>query len=424
MGFVKSAVGISNTDVGGSVTGAANKVTSGFDDKVLQPVKKPIVKAAAKVEDVVKEEVLSKPAGQLLVMVAMPYAAAYLGPFVAAALPAGVSAATITAVSTAIAQTAVATASGVPFDKALEAGIINSAVNIGAEKFSPYVNDLVKNPQIASAITNASATVAQGVATGQSSDQIKAALSGSLAGSTAGMLNLVPGYADLPVPAKNVLSSTIQAQLLDKPLDDAATQALITSGLQSAANGVVAYKKISDKFGRPATLDELKQFAFYSTPSQVGKDVDTYIQSKSVTEDQVRRAFEREGITNLTPQQIEKYVKTDVDQAQLLAQAKAEADPFATTEEEIVNFFNTYLERDPTPEEVMAFKGQFEEAQQVAKMEGYVDPFITDVGEVTEFFKDKFGRDPSEAEAKALATTLPRRHAQYSCRPSYSPSKY
>ena len=384
-----------------------SNIASQVDDTIIQPVVQPVSKALAKVEDVVKEEILAKPAGQLLVMVAMPYAAAYLGPFVAAALPAGVSAATITAVSTAVAQTAVAVASGVPFDKALQAGIINSAVNIGAEKFSPYVNDLVKNPQIASAITNATATVAQGVATGQSSDQIKAALSGSFAGSTAGMLNLVPGYSDLPVPAKNVLSSTIQAQLLNKPLDDAATQALLTSGLQSAANGIVAYNKISNQFNRPATLDELTRFAFYSTPSQVNRDVDTYIQSKSVTESQARDAFAREGVTNLTPQQIERYVKSDVDQAQLLAQARAEADPYATTEEEIVNFFNTYLERDPTPEEVMGFRGQFEEAQQVAKMGVYVDPFITDIGEVTEFFKDKFGRDPSEAETNALATTSP-----------------
>jgi len=390
---------VSASNVGAAVSNPVKAVK----DVVVEPVSKTL----AKVEDVVKEEILAKPAGQLLLMVAMPYAAAYIGPYVAAALPAGVSAATVTAVSTAVAQTAVAVASGVPFDKALESAIINSAVNVGAEKFSPYVNDLVKNPQIASAITNASATVAQGVATGQSTEQIKAALSGSLAGSTAGMLNLVPGYSDLPVPAKNVLSSTIQAQLLNKPIDDAATQALIASGLQSTANGVIAYNKISNKLGRPATLDEIQKFAFYSTPSQVNKDIDTYLQSRIVTEDQLRQSLAKEGFVNLTPQQIEKYVKTDVDQAQLLEQARKEADPFATTEEEIVNFFNAYLQRDPTPEEVMAFKGQFEEAQQLTKMEGYVDPFITDVGEVTEFFKDKFGRDPSEAEAKALATTSP-----------------
>lgn len=458
MGALKSAVGMGDVDFGGSITGAVNNAGSIFsgnynyrnpfrpisnvlakfddavlqpvvsvlpkiddaiiqpvtqpisnvlakvDDAVLRPVYQPVVQAAAKVEDVVKEEILAKPAGQLLVMVAMPYAASYLAPYMVAA---GVPAAYASAVATAVAQTTVAVASGVPFEKALQAGIINASVNIGADKLTPYVSDLVKNPQVTSAVVNATATVAQGVATGQSADQIKASLGGSLAGSTAGLLNLIPGFSDLPVPAKNVFTESVKAQLLNKPLDDAATQSLLTSGLQSAANGVVAYNKISEKFGRPATLDEITKFAFYSTPSQVNKDVDTYIKSRTVTEDQARDVFSREGVTNLTPQQIEKYVKTDIDQAELLAQAKAEADPFATTEEEIVSFFNNYLQRDPTPEEVMAFRGQIEEAQQVAKMEGYVDPFITDIGEVTEFFKDKFGRDPSEAETKALAKTAP-----------------
>ena len=378
------------------VADAAAKV----DDKVLAPV----VKAGAKVEDVVKEEILSKPAGQLLLAVAMPYAASYLAPYLAAA---GIPAAYASAVATAVAQTTVAVASGVPFDKAVEAGIINASVNIGADKLTPYVNAYVKNPQVTNAIVNATATVAQGVASGQSQDQIMKSFGGSLAGSTTGLLDLVPGYSDLPIPAKNVINSSLQAQLLDKDVNDAATYALITSGVQSAANGVIAYKKISDKLGRPATAEEVEKFAFYSNPAQVGKDVDSYIQSKTVTEDQVRKAFEKEGVTNLTPQQIEKYVKTDVDQEKSLAEATAEADSFATTEEEIVAFFNTFLERDPTPEEVMAFKGQFEEFKQLQKMEGYVDPFTTDTSEVTEFFKDKYGRDPSEAELKALATTSP-----------------
>ena len=358
-----------------------------------------IPKALARVEDVVKEEILAKPAGQLLLMVAMPYAASYLAPYMVAA---GVPAAYASAVATAVAQTAVATASGVPFDKALQAGIVNATVNIGADKFSPYVSDLVKNPQITSAITNASATVAQGVLTGQSSDQIKAALSGSLAGSTAGLLNLVPGYSDLPVPAKNVLSSTIQAQLLNKPIDDAATQALITSGLQSAANGVIAYNKISDKFGRPATADEIQKFAFYSTPSQVNKDVDAYVQSKSVTEDQVRKAFADQGVTKLTPQQIEKYVKTDVDQAKLLQEASAEADPLATNREEVTGAYMSAIGRPPTEAEIAKYVGQQNEAEQLKNIGANLDLNYTDLNEVKEQFKDVFGREPREDELEKL----------------------
>ena len=363
MGFVKSAVGIEGSVGGGlsktakKATKKVSKVASKFDDVVLQPVVQPIVKAAAKVEDVVKEEILAKPAGQLLVMVAMPYAASYLAPYMVAA---GVPAAYASAVATAVAQTAVATASGVPFDKALEAGIINGAVNVGADKLTPYVSDLVKNPQITSAIVNASATVATGVATGQSEAQIKAALSGSLAGSTAGLLNLVPGYSDLPVPAKNVIGSSVKAQLLDKDVGDAATQALINSGLQSAANGVVAYNKISNKLGRPATEEEIKQFAFYSTPSQANKDIDSYIDSKSVTEDEVKKAFAKEGVTNLTPQQIEKYVKADVDQVQLLEQAQKEADSLFTNKDELKEIYKSNLDETPTQKELDSFVGRTE----------------------------------------------------------------
>jgi len=384
------------------VVAPISNVAAKIDDKIIQPVVQPVSKALAKVEDVVKEEILAKPAGQLLLMVAMPYAAAYIGPFVAAALPAGVSAATITAISTAVAQTAVAVASGVPFEKALESAIINTAVNIGAEKFTPYVNDFVKNPQITSAIVNASATVAQGVATGQTEEQIKAALSGSLAGSTAGMLNLIPGYSELPVPAKNVISSTVQAQLLNKPIDDAATQALLTSGLQSAANGVIAYKKISDKFGRPATADEIQKFAFYSTPSEVNKDIDSYVKSKSVTEEQVRKAFSDQGVTNLTPQQIEKYVKADVDQDKLLEEASAEADPFATSREEVTDAFMMAIGRPPTDAELAQYVSEKNEAEQLKNIGSNLDLRYTDLNEVKEQFRDVFGRDPREDELQKL----------------------
>ena len=396
---------------GASAYGAWMNSGDGFLDNLIGDIVDPIAdiaikaveavsKPLAKVEDVVKEEILAKPAGQLLVMVAMPYAAAYLGPFVAAALPAGVSAATVAAVSTAVAQTAVAVASGVPFDKALQAGIINGAVGVGAEKLTPYVSDLVKNPQITSAIVNASATVATGVASGQSEAQIKAALSGSLAGSTAGLLNLVPGYSDLPVPTKNVISSSVKAQLLNKDVGSAATQALINSGLQSAANGVVAYNKISNKLGRPATEEEIKQFAFYSNPSQINKDIDSYIESKSVTENQVKQAFAKEGITKLTPQQIEKYVKVDVDPIKLLEQAQKEADTLSTTRDEVTDAFMSAIGRPPTEAELKKYAGETVESDQIKKLSTDLDPVYTDKSEVTDAFMSAIGRAPTEAELR------------------------
>ena len=287
------------------VTQPVSNVLAKVDDTVLQPV----VKAAAKVEDVVKEEILAQPAGQILIAVAMPYVASYLAPYMVAA---GVPAAYATAAATAVAQTTVAVASGVPFESALQAAIINSAVNIGAAELTPYVSDLVQNPQITSAVVNATATVAQGVATGQSSDQIIAGLTNSLAGSAAGLVNLVPGFSELPVAAKNTITASIKATLLDRPIEDAATQALITSGLQSAANGVIANNRIKEKYGRAATAEEIEKFSVYTSPSRLDKEITKYFVSGKGAEIQLGDYFAADGVTKLTPQQIESYVNKDV----------------------------------------------------------------------------------------------------------------
>jgi hypothetical protein len=302
---------------------------------------------------------------------------AYYMPGITGALAPSLASAGITnsvaqsVISSALANTVVSIAQGTPVDQAFKSGIVNATVSMGAADLAPYVKEVVDNSYVTSAVVNAAATLAQGALLGQSSDQIKEALSGSIAGSTAALVNLVPGYADLPIPAKNVISSSIRAGLLDKPLDDAATQALINSGLQSAANGVIANNKIQEKYGRAATGDEIQKFAFYSTPSQLDKDITNYFDSRKVSESQVKDVFASEGVTNLTPQQIESYVKSDVDQAELLEKARAEADLLGTSPNESREFLKGVLGRDPSDAEVAQFVGEKPETDNLSKQNVY-----------------------------------------------------
>ena len=390
-----------------NVSGAVSNPVKATKNVVVDPVVKPVSKALAKVEDVVKEEILAKPAGQILLMVAMPYAAAAIAPYLAAALPASLSAAQVMAISTAVAQTTVAIASGVPPDKALEAAIINSSVNVGAGELRPYVNDVVKNQYITNAVTNAAATATRVAASGGSQDQIEAALSGSLLNSSTQMLNVIPGYSNLPVPAKNVLAASLVASAKDKPVDSAAAAALFSSGVQAVANGVVANNTIKEKLGRDATADEITKLAFNTPAGQINKAVNGYINSRIVDPQEVRDAFALEGRTNLTPQEIERFVKTDVDETSILSEARQEADKTATTTDELKDLFNRVMGRDPNKDEIAEFTGEKPEETTLKSASGYIDERQVTKEELANLFKEKMGVEPSSYELEQFTGEKP-----------------
>jgi len=370
------------------------------DDKIIQPITQPVSQALAKVEDVVKEEILAKPAGQILLMVAMPYAASAIAPYLAAALPASLSAAQVMAISTAVTQTTIAIASGVPPEKALEAAIINSTINVGAGELRPYIDDVVQNKYITNAVTNAAATVTRVAVSGGNQDQIESALSNSFLTSSTQMLNFVPGYSELSIPAKNTLAASLLAAAKDKPVDAAAASALFSSGVQAAANGVVVNNIIKEKLGRDATADEITDLALYTPSGQINKVANAYVNKRIVDPQEVQDAFASEGRTNLTPQEIERFVKKDVDETSILSEAKQEADKTATTAEELKDLFNRVMERDPSQDEITKFTGEKTESQTLSEAEQYIQDYIKAASANANLPKD----DPSLNEVKVVAS--------------------
>ena len=168
MGFVKKTVAKVNPV----------KVLAKVEDKIIQPVVKPVTETLAKVEDVVKKEVLPNPIFQIAMAYYMPGIASSLGPYLTA-----VPAAYQTAVATAMTSTALQVAQGVPFETALKNATVNAVTNTGAPKVADYILPYVGSPQVADALTSIGASAAKTAAMGGSKADIERNMAAALTGS-------------------------------------------------------------------------------------------------------------------------------------------------------------------------------------------------------------------------------------------------
>ena len=154
------------------------KVLAKVDDAIIQPVVQPVSKTLAKVEDVVKEDILPNPIFQIAMAYYMPGIASSLGPYLTA-----VPAAYQTAVATAMTSTALQVAQGVPFESALKNATVNAITNTGAPQVADYILPYAGSPQVADALTSIGASAAKTAAMGGTKDDIERNMLAGLTGS-------------------------------------------------------------------------------------------------------------------------------------------------------------------------------------------------------------------------------------------------
>jgi len=155
------------------------KVLAKVDDAIIQPVVQPVSKTLAKVEDVVKKEVLPNPIFQIAMAYYMPGIASSLGPYLTA-----VPAAYQTAVATALTSTALQTAQGVPFETALKNATVNAVTSTGAPVVADYMLPYVGSTQVADALTSIGASAAKTAASGGTKEDIERNMAAALTGSS------------------------------------------------------------------------------------------------------------------------------------------------------------------------------------------------------------------------------------------------
>jgi hypothetical protein len=128
----------------------------------------------------------------------------------------------------------------------------------------------------------------------------------------------------------------------------------------------------SDSFIADAT----KALGGEKSDSDLNRLLETYINPRYITREEVKKAAAEEGIT-LTDEQAGEYAG-EGDQDTVLDEVIADADPLATTQEEAKTFF-TDLGFTPTDEQVAQFVGAKTEEEQKAAIAEFVDPLYTDL---------------------------------------------
>jgi hypothetical protein len=166
-----------------NLTGVGDAINSVFGGlgTVVENAYKGVSNELAKVEDVVKEEILPSPIFQIAMAYYMPGLVAQFGPSLGAL---GItSAAAQTAVANAIASTAIQVAQGVPFDKAFQNAVTNAVVSSGSPAIAQDINRVIQNPAVTNAIVSAGASAAKTALNGGSQSDIERNLVAGLVGS-------------------------------------------------------------------------------------------------------------------------------------------------------------------------------------------------------------------------------------------------
>jgi hypothetical protein len=146
----------------------------------------------------------------------------------------------------------------------------------------------------------------------------------------------------------------------------------------------------SDSFIADAT----KALGGEKSDSDLNRLLETYINPRYITREEVKKAAAEEGIT-LTDEQAGEY-EGEGDQDTVLDEVIADADPLATTQEEARQCFND-LGFTPTDEQVAQFVGAKTEEEQKAAIAKFVDPLYTDSGEAKALLTE-LGYNPTDEE--------------------------
>jgi hypothetical protein len=147
-------------------------------------------------------------------------------------------------------------------------------------------------------------------------------------------------------------------------------------------------------FSDKLVQDAIKEFSGATAEADLNRLLETYINPRYITREEVKKAAAEEGIT-LTDEQAGEYAG-EGDQDTVLDEVIADADPLATTQEEAKTFF-TDLGFTPTDEQVAQFVGATSEEEQKAAIAKFVDPRQTTEAEVRQAFADQ-GYEPTDAE--------------------------
>jgi hypothetical protein len=146
----------------------------------------------------------------------------------------------------------------------------------------------------------------------------------------------------------------------------------------------------SDSFIADAT----KALGGEKSDSEIDRIIESYINPRYITREEVKKAAAEEGIT-LTDEQADEYVG-EGDQDTVIDEVIETNDPLATTQEEARQFFND-LGFTPTDEQVAQFVGATSEEEQKAAIAEFVDPRYTDSGEAKALLTE-LGYNPTDEE--------------------------
>jgi hypothetical protein len=146
----------------------------------------------------------------------------------------------------------------------------------------------------------------------------------------------------------------------------------------------------SDSFIADAT----KALGGEKSDSDLNRLLETYINPRYITREEVKKAAAEEGIT-LTDEQADEYVG-EGDQDTVIDEVIEANDPLATTQEEARQFFND-LGFTPTDEQVAQFVGAKTEEEQKAAIAEFVDPLYTDSDEAKALLTE-LGYNPTDEE--------------------------
>jgi hypothetical protein len=146
----------------------------------------------------------------------------------------------------------------------------------------------------------------------------------------------------------------------------------------------------SDSFIADAT----KALGGEKSDSEIDRIIESYINPRYITREEVKKAAAEEGIT-LTDEQADEYVG-EGDQDTVIDEVIETNDPLATTQEEARQFFND-LGFTPTDEQVAQFVGATSEEEQKAAIAEFVDPRYTDSDEAKALLTE-LGYNPTDEE--------------------------
>jgi hypothetical protein len=147
-------------------------------------------------------------------------------------------------------------------------------------------------------------------------------------------------------------------------------------------------------FSDKLVQDAIKEFSGATAEADLNRLLETYINPRYITREEVKKAAAEEGIT-LTDEQADEYVG-EGDQDTVIDEVIETNDPLATTQEEARQFFND-LGFTPTDEQVAQFVGATSEEEQKAAIAEFVDPRYTDSDEAKALLTE-LGYNPTDEE--------------------------